>query len=98
MKNRLADLNDHLFAEIERLGKDDLVLDKEKLENEALRARMLCGVSMQILAAGHLMSKAYDMADGSFGKMKLPSFFDEGESETDNPQIMRKPRLIRKGA
>jgi hypothetical protein len=98
MKNKLADLNNHLFAELERLGKEDLILDKEKLENEALRARMLCGVSMQILAAGHLMSKAYDMADGSFGKMKHPGFFEEGESDASRPKIMHKPMFLRKDA
>jgi hypothetical protein len=96
MKNQLSDLNDYLFAEMERLGAEDLVLNKEKLENEALRARMLCGVSMQILASGHLSVKAREMADGSFCKIKLPEFF--GEIETDNPQIIRKPRLIKKDA
>jgi hypothetical protein len=96
MKNKLSDLNDHLFAEIERLGEDDLILNKEKLENETLRARAICAVSMQILASGHLRSKAYDMADGSFGKMKLPSFFEE--TDTSEPKIAHKPMLLRKNA
>jgi hypothetical protein len=80
MKDKLANLNTHLFAELERLGKEDLVLDKEKLDNEALRARAICGVSMQILASGHLMSKAYDMADSSFGKKGTSEFFSGRET------------------
>jgi hypothetical protein len=96
MKNKLSDLNNHLFAELERLGEEDLIMNKEKLENEALRARMVCGVSMQILAAGHLMSKAYDLADGSFGKMKLPEFFEE--TDTSEPKIAHRPLLLRKDA
>ncbi|MDR1239569.1 MAG: hypothetical protein LBK27_05615 [Treponema sp.] len=98
MKNRLTDLNNHLFAELERLSEEDLVLDKEKLENESIRAQMLCGVSMQILAAGHLMAKSYDMADGSFGKTKLPDFFGDGETDTGKPIITHKPFLLRKDA
>jgi hypothetical protein len=98
MKDKLADLNTHLFAELDRLGKEDLVLDKEKLDNEALRARAICGVSMQILACGHLKSKAYDMADGSFGKKKLPEFFMEEERDSSTLKITHKPLLLRKNA
>jgi hypothetical protein len=96
MKNKLSDLNNQLFAELERLGEEDLVLDKEKLENEALRARVLCGVSMQILASGHLEVKAREMVDGSFCKMKLPELF--GEVEADKPRITGRPLLVRKDA
>jgi hypothetical protein len=96
MKNKLSDLNDLLFAEMERLGAEDLVLNKEKLENETLRARALCGVSMQILAGGHLAVKAREAADGSFCKIKLPELF--GEIEADRPKIMGRPRLLRKDA
>ena len=36
MKNKLSDLNDHLFAQIERLGDEDL--SDEQIEKEAKRA------------------------------------------------------------
>jgi hypothetical protein len=96
LKNKLSDLDDQLFAELERLGEADLVLNKEKLENETLRARALCGVSMQILASGHLAVKAREMVDGSFCKMKFPELF--GEIESDKIRITGRPLLVRKDA
>jgi hypothetical protein len=100
MKNELSDLNNQLFAELERLGEKDLILDKEKLENESLRARMICGVSMQILASGHLSVKARDLVDGSFCKIKLPELF--GEIDVGEPKIThiatQKPLIEKKDA
>jgi hypothetical protein len=96
MKNTLSDLNNLLFAQLERLGNEALVRDKEKLEKETLRARALCGVSTQILASGHLAVKAREMADGSFCKIQLPELF--GEIDTDKPKITHKQMLLRKDA
>lgn len=86
MKNELPSLIDYLFAEMERLDDEDLTNEDEKLNREVTRARALCGVFMQILGAGHLMSKAYDIVDGSFGKMKLPSFFGKEITNGDKAE------------
>ena len=43
MKNRLGDLNNHLFAQMERLSVEDL--SAEQLEREVRRARAIVGVS-----------------------------------------------------
>jgi hypothetical protein len=48
MKNKLSDLNDLLFAEMERLGAEDLVLNKEKLENETLAGKLVAGIKIRI--------------------------------------------------
>lgn len=51
MKNSLIDLNNHLFAEMERLGDEDLTGDELKAELE--RANMISGV------ARHDLDSAY---------------------------------------
>lgn len=56
MKNKLGDLNDHLFAEIERLGDEDL--SGEALTQEILRAKAISGVAIQIIGNANLVLKA----------------------------------------
>lgn len=56
MKNTLADLNNHLFAQLERLGDEDL--QPQELENEIERAKAIAMVSSQIIANGNLVLKA----------------------------------------
>lgn len=41
MKNKLMDLNNHLFAQLERLGDEDLTPDQ--IENEAERTKAIVG-------------------------------------------------------
>lgn len=45
-KNRLGDLNDHLFAALERLGDEDLTADQ--IAAEATRAQAIVAVADQI--------------------------------------------------
>ncbi len=46
-KNTLSDLNNHLFAQLERLGEEDLTPDKLKMEVE--RSKMINGVAKNII-------------------------------------------------
>lgn len=52
MKNKRIDLNNHLFAQIERLSEEGI--SAEQIENEAKRADAIVAVSDQILAAAKL--------------------------------------------
>ncbi|MCK4789230.1 MAG: hypothetical protein KAV87_36140 [Desulfobacteraceae bacterium] len=56
MKNKLGDLNDHLFAEIERLGDEDL--SGEALTQEIARARAVSNVASHIINNANLVLKA----------------------------------------
>lgn len=55
-KNKLVDLNDHLFSELERLGDEDLKGDE--LKEELDRAKALSDVSEKIINNASLMLKA----------------------------------------
>ncbi len=47
MKNKLIDLNNHLFAQLERLADEDL--DAEQIDREVKRAEAMVDVSDQVL-------------------------------------------------
>lgn len=47
MKNKMTDLNDHLFAQLERLGDEDL--DAEQLQKEIGRAKAMTDVAGKII-------------------------------------------------
>ena len=55
-KNRLSDLNDHLFAQLERLA--DEGLSAEQMEQEAKRADAVVQVADQIVKNADLQLKA----------------------------------------
>lgn len=59
MKNKLSDLNNHLFAQIERLGDEDL--SDERIEKEAKRAEAVVAVADQIIRNADLQLKAANL-------------------------------------
>ena len=56
MKNTLTDLQNHLFAQLERLGDEDI--RGEQLQEEFERAKAVTSVASQIIANGNLALKA----------------------------------------
>jgi hypothetical protein len=73
MKNTLGDLNNHLFAQLERLSDEDLKGDA--LHEEISRAKAVNAVASQIIANGSLVLEAERLnderlnADGKLPKM-----------------------------
>ena len=55
-KNKLTDLNDHLFAELERLGDEDLKDDE--LKEELGRAKGIAQISSQVIQNANTMLRA----------------------------------------
>ena len=52
MKNTLNDLNNYLFAQLERLDEEDI--SEEKLNSEIMRAKAIVGVASAIISNAEL--------------------------------------------
>lgn len=59
MKNSLNDLNNHLFAQLERLSDEDLKGDE--LKKEIQRGRAITAVSRSIIENGRLQLEAIEV-------------------------------------
>jgi hypothetical protein len=75
MKNKITDLHNHLFEQLEWLG--DRSIKGEDLTEEIKRAEAVCKVSGQIIANGNLALNAIRTADNAIGKVKLPAMLTE---------------------
>lgn len=61
MKNTLGDLNNHLFAQLEKLNDDEL--NGEQLDAEIRRTEAMAKISEQIIKTGELQFKAMQHMD-----------------------------------
>ena len=84
MKNKFADLNNHLFAALERISDDEL--KGKKLSEEIQRAQSISNVARQIIGNANLVMKAkklvMDTGMTTDSQRKLPEFFDENPKLT----------------
>lgn len=78
MKNKLSDLNDHLFAQLERMSDENM--SPEQIEQEAKRAEAIVAVADRIAGNADLQLKAAKLF-AEHGQGVLPML----------PQIGRKP-------
>lgn len=78
MKNSLGDLNNHLFAQLERLGEEEL--KGEKLVEEIDRAKAINQVAAQIISNGKLVLDAVKVRDEYLGSdnKRMPAMLREG--------------------
>jgi hypothetical protein len=56
MKNKLSDLNDHLFAQMERLNDEDI--KGEELQEEIKRSSAVSNIAKQIISNANLVLQA----------------------------------------
>lgn len=67
MKNKISDLNDHLFAQLDRLGEEGL--QGEKLELEVKRTSAIVAVSEQLVRSANVsLGAAKLVAENSRGR------------------------------
>lgn len=78
MKNTLGDLNNHLFAQLERLGDEDLT--GEALQEEMERAKSISIVSKQIIDNANVVLQAKKSINDFYGEYgiegKLPKMLE----------------------
>ena len=75
LRNTLGDLNNHLFAQLERLSDEDI--KGEKLIEEINRAEAVSTIAQQIISNGALALKAKQIASNSLdADMKIPRMLE----------------------
>ena len=78
-KNKLTDLNDHLFAQIERLSDEDLSI--EDLEKEIARSQAINSVAKEVMANARLVLEATQASAENMGRVThMPKMLDHGAS------------------
>lgn len=70
MKNKLTDLNDHLFAQLERFSDENL--SAEEIEKEVKRAHAVVSVADCIVSNATVQLNAVRLAADHGGFVKVP--------------------------
>lgn len=74
MRNTLGDLNNHLFAQLERLSDEELT--GEQLEQEINRAKSINDVAARVISNGALVLQAQKVMD------------DRNSADTELPKML----------
>ena len=75
MKNKLTDLNDHLFMALERLNDEEIT--ENELCQEINRAKAIAGIAAQIINNGQLVLKVQKLKKEYIGEdKKLPPMLE----------------------
>ena len=81
MKNSLADMHNHLMAQLERLGDENLSSNPEKLEAEIQRSRSMAKIAGTAVSNGRLMLDASKHLADNNGSAPLPRLLTGGSNK-----------------
>lgn len=89
MKNKLSDLNDHLFAQIERLADENLT--PQEVDKEAKRGKAIVAAADQIIKNAALQVQAAKLlSEKGAIRPQLPAVL--GIAESPQPKLIAGPR------
>lgn len=77
VRNTLLDLNDHLFAELERLG--DEGRSAEDMRAEIERARAISGVAQQVINNATTVLRVAELRAGGDAAVRVPRMLEGGD-------------------
>lgn len=81
-KNKLSDLNDHLFAQLERLNDEDL--QEEQIKNEVHRAKAISNIASQVIKSAKVTIDAMKLvASGDYTVNELPDMIGAPKKESE---------------
>ncbi len=79
MRNTLGDLNNHLFAQLERLSDEEI--KGEELREEVNRSKAIMGIAKNIIDNGSLVLESQKFIDEKFNDNgSLPKMLDGGNN------------------
>ena len=79
MRNKLSDLANHLYAQIERLSDEELT--SEQLQQECFRAEAVSKLSGNIIGIANTSLNALKLvANGTLDKRDLPQLLNNSEA------------------
>jgi hypothetical protein len=86
MKNKLADLNDHLFAQLERLSEEGM--PAERIELEVKRGEAIVAVADQVIRNAALQVAAAKLVAEHGDKVarRMPLMLENGNAIEAKPQ------------
>jgi hypothetical protein len=85
MKNKLTDLNDHLFAQLERLADENLT--PQQIEQEAKRGKAIVSLADQIVKSASLQVQAAKLiSEKGAIRPHLPAVL--GSTEPQQPKLI----------